>query len=246
MAAPLRAVQVDPPAPPPPLPSRPRWAAPLGAWNALVLAAWLIGPFLAAGTARWSGGWFHLASAAIGLAAHQVWVARHNPALRQARRRPGPGTKGWDVAWNALVWPLFAAVALTAGADYRTHGATLPPLAGAAGLVVLAAGLALSASAMSVNPFFEGTVRLQRERDQRVIEVGPYRLIRHPGNLGLAVWAAASPLLLRSATAAWAAGAAVAWVVLRTALEDATLRRELPGYQGYCGRTRFRLVPGVW
>lgn len=39
---------------------------------------------------------------------------------------------------------------------------------------------------------------------------------------------------------------AVAWIVLRTAIEDATLRRELVGYSEYARRVRFRLVPGVW
>jgi protein-S-isoprenylcysteine O-methyltransferase Ste14 len=36
------------------------------------------------------------------------------------------------------------------------------------------------------------------------------------------------------------------WFVLRTALEDATLRRELAGYAEYARRVRFRLLPGVW
>jgi len=47
----------------------------------------------------------------------------------------------------------------------------------------------------------------------------------------------------------WSIGAALAasaWIVLRTALEDATLRRELPGYEDYSRRTRSRLVPGIW
>jgi len=54
------------------------------------------------------------------------------------------------------------------------------------------------------------------------------------------------PVLL--ALGAWtvAALAAAAWVVLRTALEDATLRRELDGYAGYARRVRFRLLPGIW
>jgi protein-S-isoprenylcysteine O-methyltransferase Ste14 len=36
------------------------------------------------------------------------------------------------------------------------------------------------------------------------------------------------------------------WFVVRTALEDRTLRQELPGYAEYARRVRFRLVPGVW
>jgi len=226
--------------------SRPAWPGALGLWTGLVFAAWLGAPFAAAGTARWPAGWLHLASLAAGLSAHQAWVARHNPGLRAARRRPGPGTKGWDLAWNALFWPLLASVALVAGLEFRAGGAALPPLAWGAGLLVLAAGLGLSAWAAAVNPFFEGTVRIQRERGQRVVERGPYRRVRHPGYAGLALVAVASPLLLRSAAAWWPALAVVAWLALRTALEDGVLRRELVGYRAYCGRTRWRWVPGVW
>jgi protein-S-isoprenylcysteine O-methyltransferase Ste14 len=35
-------------------------------------------------------------------------------------------------------------------------------------------------------------------------------------------------------------------LVLRTALEDRTLMRELPGYADYARRTRYRLVPFLW
>ena len=35
-------------------------------------------------------------------------------------------------------------------------------------------------------------------------------------------------------------------LVIRTALEDETLREELPGYPDYAQRVRYRLVPGIW
>jgi protein-S-isoprenylcysteine O-methyltransferase Ste14 len=35
-------------------------------------------------------------------------------------------------------------------------------------------------------------------------------------------------------------------MITRTALEDKTLRAELPGYAEYAQRTRYRLLPGVW
>jgi protein-S-isoprenylcysteine O-methyltransferase Ste14 len=31
-----------------------------------------------------------------------------------------------------------------------------------------------------------------------------------------------------------------------TALEDRTLRQELPGYEEYTTVTRYRLMPGIW
>jgi len=35
-------------------------------------------------------------------------------------------------------------------------------------------------------------------------------------------------------------------LIVRTVLEDRTLRRELPGYAEYAGRARYRLLPGIW
>ena len=100
---------------------------------------------------------------------------------------------------------------------------------------------------MTANPHFEKTVRIQTDRDHRVIDSGPYRIVRHPGYAATAVGLLlATPLLLRSWWAFVPAVAGVAWLVLRTALEDRTLRRELAGYESYAARVRWRLVPGVW
>jgi protein-S-isoprenylcysteine O-methyltransferase Ste14 len=35
-------------------------------------------------------------------------------------------------------------------------------------------------------------------------------------------------------------------LVVRTILEDRTLRHELPGYRAYAERVQYRLVPGLW
>jgi protein-S-isoprenylcysteine O-methyltransferase Ste14 len=217
----------------------------LGTWNALVFAAWAGFPFLAAGDARWTRGWAHLALLAASLVGHRVHVARRNPALLRRRRRIGAGTKTWDLWWNAAFWPLMAAIAIVAGLDAR-RGAALPGWTWPAGAALLVAGMALSAAAAAANPFFEGTVRIQTDVGQWPVDTGPYARIRHPGYAGLVLWALATPLLLGSARASLPALAAAAWVALRTALEDSTLRRELPGYVDYARRVRWRLAPGVW
>ena len=35
-------------------------------------------------------------------------------------------------------------------------------------------------------------------------------------------------------------------IVLRILNEETVLARELPGYVEYCGKVRYRLVPGIW
>lgn len=42
------------------------------------------------------------------------------------------------------------------------------------------------------------------------------------------------------------AGIAAAFIVVRTALEDRTLKNELDGYDAYARTVRYRLLPGIW
>jgi protein-S-isoprenylcysteine O-methyltransferase Ste14 len=53
-------------------------------------------------------------------------------------------------------------------------------------------------------------------------------------------------LCLGSVWAVVPAGLASALLVLRTRWEDQTLQAELPGYQEYTERVRYKLIPGVW
>ena len=53
-------------------------------------------------------------------------------------------------------------------------------------------------------------------------------------------------LLLGSWWALLPAALLAASLVVRTVLEDRTLRRELPGYEAYAERVGYRLLPGVW
>lgn len=226
-------------------PPRPRVERLLRAWNALVFAVWAAVPILIAGIG-WKRGWLHVAALVTGAIMHGRHVARRNPALRERRSRIRVGTKQWDLWWNALFWPLLASVALTAALEVRAGGSPMPAWTWPLGIALLAAGFALSAAAMAVNPFFEGVVRVQREVGHRTVEHGPYRRIRHPGYAGLALWALATPLVLGSSWAFVPALVTAAWLVARTALEDAVLRRELPGYIAYAHRVKQRLVPGLW
>lgn len=53
--------------------------------------------------------------------------------------------------------------------------------------------------------------------------------------------------LLFSSWWAFIAGLLIAVLtVIRTAMEDKTLQKELEGYQTFAQNVRYRLVPGIW
>ena len=99
---------------------------------------------------------------------------------------------------------------------------------------------------MAVNRFFTKIVVIEPENGHRVVDAGPYRLIRHPGYVGWFVLWLGVPLVLASAWALLPAALASGGIIVRTALEDAVLAAELPGYRDYATRVRYRLLPGVW
>jgi protein-S-isoprenylcysteine O-methyltransferase Ste14 len=111
---------------------------------------------------------------------------------------------------------------------------------------VMGAAAILGAWAMLENEHFEQFVRVQDDRGHRVVDTGPYGLVRHPRYLAAIVGALAAPLMLGVPSAFLPAGLVAALFIWRTALEDRSLRRDLPGYADYAARTRRRLVPGVW
>jgi protein-S-isoprenylcysteine O-methyltransferase Ste14 len=114
------------------------------------------------------------------------------------------------------------------------------------GIAVFAGGLALRAWAVrELGRFFKFTVVVQA--GHRVVDSGPYRLIRHPSYTGLLV----AELGLGIALGSWLSipaclGPPLIGFSLRLRYEERVLVEELgEPYRSYMIRT-WRLVPGVW
>jgi protein-S-isoprenylcysteine O-methyltransferase Ste14 len=113
-------------------------------------------------------------------------------------------------------------------------------------MILVTLGYFLATWAMTVNRFFSGVVRIQKDRRHTVVSDGPYRYVCHPSYAGGILSELASALALGSLLALIPTVLTVCLIVLRTALEDKALRNELDGYEEYAQRVRYRLLPGVW
>jgi protein-S-isoprenylcysteine O-methyltransferase Ste14 len=209
----------------------------------------LLGALLLGGSGRpgWIAGWTYLVLVAAGPAATYKVLVKKSPDLLVERARLHEGTKPWDKAIAplvALVLPL--AMWVIAALDTRFGWSEIAAPLQVAGFVAIVFGVLLMLRAMAANRFFASTVRIQRDRGHTVVSDGPYAVIRHPGYVGLIGYVLGTPLALDSLYALPAGVVCAALVVLRTALEDRTLRAELEGYAAYAHRVRSRLVPLVW
>ena len=203
--------------------------------------------FGGAGRWNWSRGWIFLAAYFSMLGISAIVVLRKNPALMEARANwRHRDTKPFDKIILAVFFPLYNFQFLVAGLDARFGVPPIPFAAVYPGLLLFAAAIALVAWAMAVNRFAETTVRIQSDRGQAVISTGPYRWVRHPMYVAALLMFLATSLILGSLWSLVVAALLAALFIVRTALEDRALRRELPGYEQYAARTRYRLLPGVW
>jgi protein-S-isoprenylcysteine O-methyltransferase Ste14 len=82
--------------------------------------------------------------------------------------------------------------------------------------------------------------------DQKVIATGPYERVRHPMYAGALVLLAGIPLALGSFWGLLTLVPFTAVIVWRLLDEEAVLSKQLPDYDAYCKKTRFRLIPHVW
>ncbi len=203
--------------------------------------------FLLAGRLSYWQGWaFSIVTVLLVLL--QLILFAPKTDLARERFKPGPGTKSWDKLFWALYAPLFFAILILACLDAGRFrwSPELPLLAYLIGYLAYIYSIYLYSWAMWVNPWFSSTVRIQTDREQQVVQTGPYQVVRHPGYTAGILMALSTALVLGSLWALIPAGLVVILLIIRTVLEDRTLRHELPGYAAYARTVQYRLVPKLW
>jgi protein-S-isoprenylcysteine O-methyltransferase Ste14 len=205
--------------------------------------------FVPAGTIYWPEAWVFLAELGVIGLASAFSIAKHDPELMRERMRAPlqRGQKNWDKVLMSVFFLLWWAQQVAAGLDAVRYQASHVPLAlKIAGALGVAVSLAIFHIVLRENTYAAPVVKIQTERAHKVIDTGPYALVRHPMYAGAVLYFLCAPLLLGS----WY-GLAIGFIIVallgyRAVLEEETLKAELAGYSAYAARVPYRLVPGVW
>jgi len=218
--------------------------------NILVLVSLGVLFFIIAGTISVWGFWLYVATVLVyQIISLLIIVPRHPEYVELANVRKAEHTdvKKWDrtvvMVIMGATYLMYVLAALDVG---RLHLSELPIPLTVVGIVAYVVGSALNQWAMLHNPHFERAVRIQTDRNHAVMTSGPYRYVRHPGYLGSVISFVSLPLIVGSGIALVGSVLCMAGMVVRTYLEDKTLRQELDGYAAYAQTVRYRLLPYVW
>jgi protein-S-isoprenylcysteine O-methyltransferase Ste14 len=203
--------------------------------------------FISAGSLRWSAGWWYMGLYVIMLALASFVMIPHRREVIEERSKGAKGGKAWDRLLTQLITIPSLGLLILSGLDQRWNWTLpLPLWIRLLGVLLFIAGYTLVLWAMYTNKYFSQVVRIQSERGHVAVMDGPYRIVRHPGYLGMSASMLGAVFLLDSVWGLICFTLYMALVITRTVLEDRTLRAELPGYAPYIIRTRYRLLPGVW
>jgi protein-S-isoprenylcysteine O-methyltransferase Ste14 len=126
----------------------------------------------------------------------------------------------------------------------RTGFTAVPPWLQALGALAILGDFAGTWWTFRENAFAAPVVKIQT--NQTVIDTGPYAFVRHPMYTSALFLLAGLPLLLGSWWGLGISAALILAIAWRAVHEERTLLAELPGYEAYTARVRFRFVPLIW
>ena len=201
--------------------------------------------FICAGRINYTQGWIFLS---INILATLMNCFAINSELMNERSKPGEGIKSWDKLLLGLSALIYVIIIVLAGLDSGRFLWT-PDFhwyISISGVIFTATGQILFLTARSQNNFFSSVVRIQKDRGHVVCDTGLYKIVRHPGYLGMIISMIGLPLITTSVWSIIPTAIAIILLLIRISLEDKTLINELDGYDEYTKKTRYKIVPYIW
>lgn len=222
-----------------------RGALALGGVVKLILGAVLMALllFVPAGDWAWSGGWRLLVVLFAPMLIMGVAMLAFSPELlaRRLNAKESRSTQGSVVRLSGLV---FVAGFVVAGLDFRFGWSEVSDVVVAVAVAIFLLSYGLYGEVMRENVWLSRTIEVSE--GQSVVSSGLYGIVRHPMYFATLLMFLSMPLVLGS----WWSFAVLLFyvpiIVIRTLDEERLLRKELAGYEEYCQKVRWRILPFVW
>lgn len=199
--------------------------------------------FLPAGTLGYTYGWLFVGLLFVPmLIAGFIMLTKAPDFLRKRLdAKEKQATQKGVVAFSGL---MFIAGFVVAGLDFRFGWSTVPTWVVIAASVLFLIAYALYAEVMRENAYLSRTIKV--EEGQTVVDTGLYGIVRHPMYAVTILLFLMIPLVLGSWYALIAFAFYPAIIIVRLKDEETLLTKELPGYEAYKQKVKYRLIPYIW
>ena len=201
--------------------------------------------FLCAGTIQYWQAWIYLVVVGVSSALLTLSITK-DPVLLAGRTTLGPSAEQRPIQRVIVVATGVPAIAafILPGLDHRFGWSSVPSWLSIAGDLFIAVSLWLVYLVFQENSFGASTVEIVK--DQKVISTGPYAVVRNPMYACAALFFVAMAFALGSYWGLIPAVLTILGLVWRLSDEEQFLAQNLPGYQEYRAKVRWRLIPGIF
>ena len=209
--------------------------------SGIILVGLLI--FLPAGTFAFFNGWLLMGILFIPMLFAGIIMIFKNPDLLKSRLDAKEKSREQNVVVK-LSGLMFLIGFVVAGLGFRFNWYTLPKGVAIGAAVVFLISYLLYAEVLRENTYLSRTIKVQE--NQKVIDMGLYRIVRHPMYSATLLLFLSMPIVLGSPFAFLIFLAYPFIIAKRIKLEEEFLQRELEGYCQYMQRVKYRLMPFIW
>jgi protein-S-isoprenylcysteine O-methyltransferase Ste14 len=175
-----------------------------------------------------------------------IYLIRDDPELLERRMHGGPTAEKRASQRVIMFFTSLAFIGLLVvpALDRRFGWSSVPLYGVITGNALVVIGFYFIFLVYRENTYSSATIEVAA--DQKVIDSGPYSLVRHPMYAGALLYLLGTPLALGSYWGVLPFVAVIPLIIWRLIDEEKMLTQELEGYRQYRQRVRYRLVPGLW
>jgi len=199
--------------------------------------------FLPAGSINFLNGWIFIAMLFIPMLILGIVMFIKSPELLKSRldAKEDENTQKGVVAFSAII---FIVGFVVAGLDFRFGLSDVPLIVVMISSVVLLVSYLFYAEVMRENEYLSRTIKVVD--NQKVVDTGFYRIVRHPLYAVTLLLFLSIPLVLGSWWSFLCFLFYIPVIVVRIINEEKILEEQLEGYKEYKTRIKYRLIPFVW
>ena len=199
--------------------------------------------FVPANTIKYWNGWLFMALFFIPMFIAGISMMIKDPNLLKSRL-DAKETEGEQKLVVALSGIMFLIGFIIAGLNFRFNWIQLPNIIVIVASIIFLLSYILYAEVLRENSFLSRTIKVQKE--QKVIDTGVYKIVRHPMYFATLFLFLSMPLIL---------GSFISFIVFltypfiiakRINNEEKVLEKELKGYKEYKKKVKYKLIPFIW